>query len=113
MIFSLKIAKTTYDIMRDLNATVWGGSESAEKVRIIVKTGMSIKSVLIGTSYALEDFTYPDIVCGSLDSVKNVSSAFSMVISNITTMKHLVLVTGLVTFSWRLVRYYCKQYGTL
>ena len=51
-----KIAKTTLDILRGVNATVWGGVEGAEKVGKIVKTGVSGADIVIGTSHAFEDF---------------------------------------------------------
>ena len=37
------IFKATYDILRGVNATVWGGVEEADKVGKIVKTGLSLE----------------------------------------------------------------------
>ena len=37
MVFGSKIASATYDILRGVNATVWGGVEGAEKVEKIVR----------------------------------------------------------------------------
>ena len=34
-----KIARATYDILRGVNATVWGGVEGADKVGKIKNTG--------------------------------------------------------------------------
>ena len=112
MVFGRKIARATYDILRGVNATVWGGVEEAEKVGKIVKTGLSGADVVIGTSHALEDFGCNDVVCGSLDVIGSVSSVVGLVIGNIPATKQLTTVTGSVTVGCRLVRYYCKRYGT-
>lgn len=112
MAFGSKIIRVTYDILRGVNATVWGGVEGAEKVGTIVKTGLSGTDIIIGTSHALEDFGCNDVVCGSLDVIGCVSSAVGLVIGNIPTTKHLTVITGSVTVGCRSVRYYCKKYGT-
>lgn len=106
-----KIVKTTYDILRGANATVWGGIQEAEKVGKIVKTGLSGADVVIGTSHALEDFACQDYICGSIDIIGCVSSAAGLLIGNIDSTKHLTMVTGSVTVGCRFVRYYCKKYG--
>ena len=110
--FSSKITGVTYDVLRGVNATVWGGVEEAEKVGKIVKTGLSGADVVIGTSHALEDFGCQDYVCGSLDIIGSVSSTVGLVLGNIPATKHLTLITGSVTVGCRSVRYYCKKYGT-
>lgn len=107
-----KIFGTTYDILRGVNATVWGGVEQADKVGKIVKTGLSGADVVVGTSHALEDFGCQDYVCGTLDVVGSVSSTVGLILGNIPATKHLTFVTGSVTVGCRSVRYYCKQYGT-
>ena len=112
MIMVFKILGATYDSLRGLNTTVWGGVEGAEKVGKIVTTGLSGDDVVIGTSHALEDFGCNDVVCGTLDVVGSVSSAVGLVIGNIPATKHLTFITGSVTVGWRSVRYYCKRYGT-
>ena len=112
MIFGSKVAGATYDILRGVNATIWGGVEEAEKVGKIVKTGLSGADVVVGTSHALEDFGCNDYVCGSLDVIGSVSSAVGLVLGNIPGTKHLTVVTGSVTVGCRSVRYYCKKYGT-
>ena len=112
MVFGSKIAGATLDILRGVNATVWGGVEEAEKVGKIVKTGMSGADVVVGASHALEDFSCNDHVCGSLDVIGSVSSAVGLVLGNIPSTKHLTFVTGSVTVGCRSVRYYCKKYGT-
>jgi hypothetical protein len=112
MVFGSKIAGATYDILRGLNATVWGGVEGAEKVGKIVKTGLSGADVVIGTSHALEDFGCNDIVCGTIDVVGSLSSAVGLVLGNIPSTKRLTFITGSVTLGCRSVRYYCKKYGT-
>ena len=112
MVFGSKIVSVTYDILRGVNATVWGGVEEAEKVGKIVKTGVSGADVVIGTSHALEDFGCNDVVCGTIDVVGSVSSAIGLVLGNIPATKHLTLITGSVTVGYRSVRYYCKKYGT-
>ena len=48
MVFKSKIVTVTYDILRVVNATIWGGVEGAEKVEKIVKTGISGADVVIG-----------------------------------------------------------------
>lgn len=107
-----QIFKTTYDILRGVNATIWGGVEQSEKVGQIVKTGVSGADVVIGTSHALEDFGCQDYVCGSLDILGSVSSTVGLVLGNIPSTKHLTVITGSVTVGCRTVRYYCKNYGT-
>jgi len=112
MTFVSKIVGVTYDILRGVNATVWGGVEEADKVNKIVKTGLSGADVVVGTSHALEDFGCQDYVCGSLDVIGSVSSAVGLVLGNIPSTKHLTRVTGSVTVGCRSIRYYCKRYGT-
>lgn len=117
MVFKWKIVGATYDILRGVNATLWGGvegaeKEGAEKVGKIVKTGISGADVVIGTSHALEDFGCNDLVCGTIDVVGSVSSAVGLVLGNIPATKHLTVITGSVTVGCRSVRYYCKKYGT-
>lgn len=104
-----KIISGTYDIIKGVNATVWGGVESSRKV---VKIGLSGADTVIGVSHALEDFSCNDHICRSLDVVGSVSSAVGMVLGNISITKHLIVVTGSVTFGCRTVRYYCKHYVT-
>lgn len=111
MVFGSKVVGITYDIVRGLNANLWGGVEEAEKVGKIIKTGLSGADVIIGTSHALEDFGSNDVVCGSLDVIGSVSSAVGLVIGNIPATKHLTFITGSVTVGCRSVRYYCKTYG--
>ena len=102
----------TRDILRGLNATIWGGVQEGEKVSKIVKTGISGADVVIGTSHALEDFSCNDVFCASLDVIGSVSSAVGLVLGNIPSTKHLTSITGCVTVGCRSVRYYCKSYGT-
>lgn len=113
MAFGSKIVGATYDILRGVNATVWGGVEGADKVGKIVKTGISGADVVIGTSHAIEDFGCNDVICGSLDVIGSVSSAVGLILSNIPATKHLTLITGSVTVGCRSVRSYCKKYGTV
>ena len=112
MVFGSKIVGATYDILRGVNTTVWGGAEGAEKVSTIIKTGISGADTVVGVSHALEDFTCNDYVCGSLDVIGSVSSAVGIALGNIPSTKHLTVVTGSVTVACRCVRYYCKKYGT-
>lgn len=53
--FGAKMARLSYDILRGLNTTVWGGVKEAEKVGVIVKSGLSGADLIVGTSNALED----------------------------------------------------------
>ena len=110
--FGSKIVGCTLDILKGINATVWGGVEEADKVGKIVKTGLSGADVVIGTSHALEDFGCKDYVCGSLDVIASISSAVGLVLGNIPATKSLTFITGSVTVGCRSVRYYCKRYGT-
>ena len=112
MVFGSKTVTGVYDIVRGVNATVWGGVQGADKAGKIVKTGLSGADVVIGTSHALEDFACNDIVCGTIDVVGSISSAVGLVLGNIPATKHLTLVTGSLTVGCRSVRYYCKNYGT-
>ena len=108
----MKTIKLTYDLLRGLNATVWGGVEEAEKVGKIVKTGLSGADVVIGTSHTLEDLGCQDYVCATLDVIGSISSAVGLVLGNIPSTKQLTVVTGSITVGCRSVRYYCKNYGT-
>ena len=110
--FGSKIAGATLDILRGVNAAVWGGAQEAEKVGKIVKTGLSGTDVVIGASHALEDFACNDYICGTIDIVGSLSSSVGLVLGNISSTKHLTLVTGSVTVACRSVRFYCKNYGT-
>ena len=112
MAFGSKIIIVTYDILRGLNQTVWGGVQGANKVSKIVKSGVSGADIVIGTSHALEDFTCNDIVCCTIDIVGSVSTAVGLVLGNIEATKPLTLITGSVTVGCRSIRYYCKNYGT-
>lgn len=112
MVLGRKLVIVTYDMMRGINATVWGGVEEAEKVGKGLKTGFSGADVVIGTSHALEDFTCKDYVCCTLDVVGSVSSATGLILGNIPATKHLTCITFPVTVGCRSVRYYCKTYGT-
>jgi len=112
MALGTKVVGVTYDILKGVNATVWGGVDGAQKVGTIVKSGLSTADIVIGTSHALEDFACNDKVCGTLDVIGSVSSAVGMVLGNIPVTKHLTVITGSVTVGCRSVRYYCKKYGT-
>lgn len=48
-----KILSVTYDTIKGLNATVGGGLDEAQKVEIILKTGLSGADVAIGVSHVL------------------------------------------------------------
>ena len=102
----------TYDILRGVNATIWGGVEGAEKTRKIVTTGVSSADVVIGTSHALEDFSCNDKFCGTIDIIGSVSSSVGLVLGNIPATQHLTFITGSVAVGCRTIRYYYKTYGT-
>lgn len=104
--------KTMLDILKGVNATVWGGVKEAEKVGKIVKTGASGADVIIGTSHALEDWACGDKVCTAIDVVGSLSSTVGLVIGNIPATKQFTIITGSVTVCCRTVRFYCKNYGT-
>ena len=110
--FGTKLIGVSYDILRGVNATIWGGVDGAEKVGQIVKTGISGADVVIGTSHALEDFSCNDPVCGSIDVVGSVSSAVGLILGNIPSTSHLTRITASVTVGCRSIRFYCKKYGT-
>jgi hypothetical protein len=109
--FGRKIFVTTYDILRGVNATVWGGVEEAEKVGKIVKTGLSGADIVIGTSHTLEDASCGDVVCATLDVIGSVSSAVGLVLGNLPSTKKYTSLTGSITVGCRTVRWYCKKYG--
>lgn len=102
----------SYDILRGINTTIWGGVEGAEKTSKIVKTGLSGADIVIGTSHTLEDVACNDYVCATFDIVGSVSSTVGLVLGNIPSTKHLTRITGSITVGCRAVRYYCKKYGT-
>jgi hypothetical protein len=112
MVFGSKIAGVSYDILRGLNATIWGGMEGAAKAGKIVKTGLSGADVVIGTSHALEDLACNDYICCSLDVIGSVSSAVGLIVGNIPSTQHLTIITGSITVGCRSIRYYCRSYGT-
>jgi hypothetical protein len=107
-----KITVVSYDILKGINATVWGGVEGAQKVSKIVKTGLSGADVIVGTSHTLEDLACQDYVCTALDIIGTISSTVGIVLGNIPATTPLTFVTGSVTIGCRTVRYYCKNYGT-
>ena len=89
-----------------------GSVEGVDKVRKIVKTGISGADIVIGTSHALEDFGCNDVVCGTIDVAGSVSSAVGLVLGNIPATEHLTFITGSMTVGCRSIRYYYKKYGT-
>ena len=109
----VKIIKVSYDILRGVNAKIWGGVEGAEKVAKIVKTGVTGADVVIGTSHAIEDVTCQDYVCATLDIIGCVSSTVGLVVGNLLATKGLTTITGSITVGCRTVRYYCKNHGTV
>ena len=109
----VKIIKVSYDILRGINAKIWGGVEGAEKVAKIVKTGVTGADVVIGTSHAIEDVTCQDYVCATLDIIGCVSSTVGLVVGNLPATKGLTTITGSITVGCRTVRYYCKNHGTV
>lgn len=113
MVFGKNVLGATHDILRGVNATVWGGVTEAEKVGKIVKTGLSGADVVIGTSHTIEDLACQDYVCTTFDIIGSVSSTVGLIIGNISGTKHLTYITGSVTVCCRSVRYYCKRYGTV
>lgn len=110
---SLKeVGKLTLDIMRGLNHTIWGGTEGVQKVSKIVKGGLSIADVGIGTSHTLEDAACNDYVCATFDAIGTVSTTIGLVLGNIPVTKKYTTVTGSITVGCRSIRWYCKNYGT-
>ena len=115
MFGSKKIEETvqlTNDILRGINATVWGGVEGAEKVGTAVKTGISGADVIIGTSHALEDLQCNDPVCTTIDVIGSLSSSLGLIMARIPVTKKYTTYTTSVTICCRTVRFYCKNYGT-
>ena len=115
MFGSKKIGETvqlTNDILRGINATVWGGVEGAEKVGTAIKTGISGADVIIGTSHALEDLQCNDPVCATIDVIGSLSSSLGLILARIPTTKKYTTYTTSVTICCRTVRFYCKNYGT-
>nr|YP_009029081.1 hypothetical protein [Cylindrotheca closterium]AGY78404.1 hypothetical protein [Cylindrotheca closterium] len=115
MFGSKKVGETfqlTNDILRGINATVWGGVDGAEKVGTAVKTGISGADVIIGTSHALEDFACNDPVCGTIDVIGSLSSSLGLILARIPVTKKYTTYTTSVTICCRTVRFYCRNYGT-
>lgn len=115
MFGSKKIGETvhlTNDILRGVNATVWGGVEGAEKVGTAVKTGISGADVIIGVSHTLEDIQCNDSVCAAIDVVGSLSSSLGIILARIPVTKKYTTYTTSVTICCRTVRFYCKNYGT-
>ena len=108
MALDTKTVSGSYDILKGINATVWGGADSAKKVSRIAKGGLSITDAAIGKSHALEDFAYQDKVCGVLDVIGSVSSGVGLVLGNIPATKFLTTVTETITVAYRSIPYYCK-----
>lgn len=104
--------KLTNDILRGINATIWGGVEGAEKVSTAVKTGISGADVVIGTSHALEDFACNDPVCGTIDVIGSLSTSLGLILARIPVTKKYTTYTTSVSICCRSVRFYCKNYGT-
>jgi hypothetical protein len=77
--FGAKMARLSYEILRGLNTTVWGGVKEAEKVGVIVKSGLSGADLIVGTRNALEDLSCNDVVCASFDILGTVSTAVGLV----------------------------------
>jgi hypothetical protein len=96
-----KTVSVTYDILKGINATVWGGVDSAKKVSRIAKVGLSITDATIGTRHALEDFACQDKVCGVLDVIGSVSSGVGLVLGNIPATKSLTTVNWTITVAYR------------
>ena len=110
-----KLGKTvqyTNDILRGVNATVWGGVENSQKIGKAVTTGISGADVVIGTSHALEDFACNDPICGTIDVIGSVSSTLGLILGNIPITKKYTTYTTAVTVGCRTVRAYCKNFGT-
>lgn len=104
--------RLTNDILRGINATIWGGVEGAEKVGTAVKTGISGADIIIGTSHALEDFACKDPVCGTIDVIGSLSSSLGLILGRIPVTKKYTIYTTSVSICCRTVRFYCKNYGT-
>jgi hypothetical protein len=100
------------DVVKGVNATVWGGVEQAEKVGKIVKTGGSAADTIIGVDLALKDCARGDYFCTGLDVIGTICSATGMVLGNLPATKHLTVYTGSITVCCRTVRIYCQKYGT-
>jgi hypothetical protein len=107
-----KLVMLSYDILRGVNSTIWGGVEGVEKTSTIIKSGLSLADITVGVSNGLEDLACGDTVCCALDIIASVSTSVGLVLGNIPNTKHLTTITGSITLGCRSVRYYCKNYGT-
>ena len=87
--FGSKFISVSYDMLRGVNANVWGSVEKAEKVERIVKNGVTRADIVIDTSHALEDFSCNDPVCGTIDIIGSLSSAVGLVLGNNPSTQHL------------------------
>ena len=111
MVFGSKLIGASYDILKSVNTTVWGGAQEVKKVETIVKTGLSAADVVVEVSHVLEDLFRDDSMCATIDIVGSVSSSMVLMLGNIPNTKHFTIVTGSITSGCRSVRYYCKNYG--
>lgn len=102
----------TNDILRGINATIWGGIERAETASTAFKTEISGADVIIGTSHALEDFTCNDPVCGTIDVIGSLSTSLGLILARMLVTKKYITYTTSVTICCRTVRFYCKNYAT-
>lgn len=50
MLFGTKIVSATYDILRGINANVWGSVKKVHKVKKILKTGIFGADIVIETN---------------------------------------------------------------
>lgn len=98
-----KILKVTYDILRGFNGTLFGwAAKEAQKVSKIVKNEVTGVDIVIETSHTFENFTCNDPpICGTIDVIGSLSSAVGLALGNIESTKHLTVVTGSLTVSYR------------
>jgi hypothetical protein len=105
-----KALTLTVDILKGVNATVWGGIEESKKVDETGITGMDIR---IGAKHAAEDFACNDYVCFVLDLVGCTASRAGFILGNIYATKKFTKITSSVTLVCRGVCLYYKNYGTV
>jgi hypothetical protein len=102
-----EILVLTRDIVKGLNATIWGGIENAEKVGKIVTTGLTGADIVVGTSHTLKDLAWKDYFCTTMDIIATISTAVGAYLGN-----HPDPNTKKLTVGARTIRWYCRKYGT-
>jgi len=85
------------------------GIKKIQKYGIIVKSNLFNADVNINTSYVFENIMCNYTVCKILNIVSSVLSASELVLENIFSTKHLMVIMSLITVECPLVWFYYKR----